>query len=304
MFIILLLTFSLRGEGRDAGSITTKNFGDIDNLTSQLLKKIDPKEILIVFDIDNTLLKLNTDFGSEQWFMWQKNLIEKDLSTLPSITDSVDHLLTIQSWIYNDFPMTLVDVREKQWISKLHSFGSSIIALTSRSINVRDATLREINRNNLHLSTAKKLGFFEEGKDYRPYDLNHIETSGLKVSDIETFHLSESKVVMFDRGVFFTQGQHKGAMLKTFLAKIHHSFKAVIFIDDRIGHIEAMRKMATTVSQDIYSLHFNFSENWTVPFFLNSKEKVQDAWCSYSQKIDNERYPKPELRIYLSCQKS
>ncbi|MGZ3797840.1 MAG: DUF2608 domain-containing protein, partial [Pseudobdellovibrionaceae bacterium] len=276
-------------------------FSEITEATANLLKNLQPEEVLVVFDIDNTLLRLAGDLGSEQWFLWQRELLDKHTQTLPVVTDSAENLLTVQSWIYNSQPMQVVDPLQRDWILQLRNAGTEVIALTSRSLNVHKATLREIRNNSILLSTANVLGLQNEGQVYLPYQLELPEKSGLTADDIENFKLGEPNPVLFDRGVFFTQGQNKGAMLKTLLARMKRSFKAIVFIDDRLKHVQAVREMATSVSKEVLSVHFNKSELWTIPFLEGDKEQAQADWCQFSKMLNLDYFPNPEARIYRSC---
>lgn len=168
---------------------------------------------------------------------------------------------------------------------------------------MQEATSREISNNSLALARATELGLDGAGYSYLPYSLEYPERSGLNREDINKFKLGPPRPVVFNQGVFMTQGQHKGAMLKTLLARMKRPFKAILFIDDRSGHIEAMRMMATTVSQDIFSVHFNLSETWTLPFLEGDKSKVERDWCGFAEALNRQRFRYPETRIYRSCER-
>lgn len=299
--LFLGLLISQTALARDAGSFATKDFRQVVQVSQTIFKHVLPEEVLVVFDIDNTLLRFNEDLGSEHWFMWQRELIEKGHKALPAVTNSVDNLLTVQTWIYNSTPMEIVDSLERTWVQKLRGYGASVVALTSRSLSVHNATLREIQNSSLLLSTANTLGLGDEGQVYIPYRLDNPEESGLSFDDITKFKLGPPRPVLFDQGVFFTQGQHKGVMLKTLLARMGRQYRAVVFIDDRQGHIEAMRAMASTIPQDVLSVHFNRSELWTVSFFASAKNKTQNDWCEFAEELDSVSFPDPGARIYRSC---
>jgi hypothetical protein len=299
--LVLVLLISQSLWARDAGSFATKDFTDIESVTSQLTQSVDPQDLLVVFDIDNTLLRLERDLGSEQWFLWQRNLLEKGTQALPLVATTIDDLLTIQTWIYNVIPTTLATPQQGPWIRGLRARGASVITLTSRVLSTHDASLRELNRHQLNLSTATDLALPFEGIPYIPYSLENPSWSGLTPTDLVNFKLSQPKQVLFDRGLFLTQGQHKGAMLKTLLSRMQRKFKAIIFIDDRSGHIEAMRQMATTIPHEIYSLQFNLSETWTKPFIEGPKDQVEADWCAFATWLNETWYTQPNTRIYRSC---
>jgi len=286
----------------DGGFFATKNFQDVIRATSKINTIIKPQETLIVFDIDNTLLKFSTDFGSEQWFLWQSEMLNNKFVGLPLVSNTLANILEVQSWIYKRYPMEIVDIRQKSWITQLKKQYAGIIALTSRSLNVHDATLREIFRNKLKFSSASELCLKNEGKLYLPYQLEHLNESGLTTSDVANFKLGPANFVVFDRGAFLTQGQNKGIMLKTLLHRMARKFKSVIFIDDRLKHIEAMRMMAKSVPEImIYSIHFNLSETWTQPFLKGNKLMVEKQWCDFASWLDKVVFKDPFKQIYQSC---
>ena len=54
-----------------------KETSDLANVTADtlnLIERTDKKNILVVFDIDNTLMAMEQGLGSDQWYDWQKHL--------------------------------------------------------------------------------------------------------------------------------------------------------------------------------------------------------------------------------------
>lgn len=303
LFLVTLISVCLSTitAAKDAGSFRTTSFSEIEDLVANLVPTIDPAELLIVWDIDNTLLRLDDDFGSEQWFNWQKGLIESGLVQLPAVTNTPQNLLTVQSWIYQARPMHLVDQRQAPWNWKLRSLGSSVIALTSRVIEVRDPTLREIAANRIPLSGPADLGLPLSPQPYLPYDIRYPETSGLTRADLQRFKLNEARPVLFADGVFFTQGQHKGVMLKTLLHRLSRAYKYVLFIDDRPHHVEGMRAAAATMSPEIFSVHYNLSEQWTTPFLEGDKTTVEAQWCEFTRQLERDHFSGREGVVFNRC---
>lgn len=68
--------------------LETKTHIDVFNKTSELRLKYGAKNVLVVFDIDNTLLKANQPLGSDQWFEWQAEAIKQT-----SVEASFKHLM-------------------------------------------------------------------------------------------------------------------------------------------------------------------------------------------------------------------
>ena len=51
---------------------TTSNFAVIDSTIVELSQQYDVSEILVVLDIDNTILTSSTDLGGDIWYQWQR----------------------------------------------------------------------------------------------------------------------------------------------------------------------------------------------------------------------------------------
>src|SRR6187549_4287487 len=56
----------------------TEEFAEIGAVVVKYAHKIEPSRILLVLDIDNTLLAMDNPLGSDQWFEWQRYLIKNE----------------------------------------------------------------------------------------------------------------------------------------------------------------------------------------------------------------------------------
>src|SRR5210317_2157057 len=65
------LILDMDGETSDLAEVTAD--------VLQLSEKTDRNNILVVFDIDNTLLAMEQGLGSDSWYEWQKSLSEEDI---------------------------------------------------------------------------------------------------------------------------------------------------------------------------------------------------------------------------------
>ncbi len=176
---------------------------------TDILKHIDtdinPEDHLIVFDIDNTIVESVDQLASTQWFeamiqfkMEQESLTEREAleRTLP-----LNSLLIQHSVIQ---PVQLATTVEL--IKKLQDNRHKVIALTARSSEpLKSCTIE-------HLKTV---------------DIDFTRTS-IYPQDI-VFSLRTH----YTHGIIFTDGEHKGNVLRTMLATIGYTPKKIIFIDDK-----------------------------------------------------------------------
>jgi hypothetical protein len=274
-FIYPILLFSITARAEIAGSLVTPHFNEV----LQMTRDLKGPGTLYVVDIDNTLLKNTSDLGSEHWFLWQKKLLEGGVRNLPLVADSQESLFEIQNIIYQAGRMTPVSSEFIDHLNFSAAQGAQVIALTSRLAEMRSATLKEMQSNLVPLSSRKKLGLQDFTEAELPYDLNHPENSGLSRQEVEEMQLSSPRPVTFDSGVFFTQGQHKGAMLRSLLHRSLARFQNIVFIDDRVHHVEGMKIAFKNRPEKLYAVQYTRSREWIDTFNAGDKQEAQNSWC-------------------------
>lgn len=285
VLISLLVTTAIQASAIDVQSKVTARFSEIATDVTKILAGSKPSETLVVFDIDNTILKTATDFGSEHWFLWQKKLLDQGIKELPLVAHSMEDLLRVQAWIYQIGRMQPTAAEIPQEIAAFRSAGAQVVALTSRVLAARDASLKEMTLNQIQLSTAKELGLKIPIQAELAYDLQNLSESGLILQDVTEFKLGPAQKVAFENGVFFTQGQHKGIMLKILLHRTSRNFKNIIFVDDRPHHIQGMRDAFKTRPEQLYTYQYIYAQQWIDAFNSSQKQAVQKAWCYFSRGL-------------------
>lgn len=298
---LILATLPVTGLATDFKSFETKDFNAVTAQVLTLAKTESPKNVLVVFDIDNTLLATEGDLGSEHWFLWQRQLIEQGVTASPAVAYTVDDLLTFQGWIYKIGHMHPVAPQIPAQIRQLRSKGVSAIALTSRNLGIRDASIQEFQNNKIPLSSSAELRVPSLSTPFLPYDLAHLERSGLTKEDVENFDLEKPRLTIFDRGIFLTQGQHKGVMLKTLLARMQRKFTAIVFVDDRTSHIEGMRAAFANRPEKMVSIRFTKQEAAIEAFNKGDKHEAIAAWCKLSSGVESSILTPAERSRVILC---
>ncbi len=167
--------------------------------------------ILVVFDIDDTLLTSTQFFGGDRWFRWQDGdpVNTDDGQTI--IIDQDDVLQCIYSKLnalyeLARFRPTQEDAHEI--VARLQK-NHSVTALTSRAPGARTGTERELERAGMNLATSHLM----------PLDHSlHYQMSGRGVS--------------YANGIVMSTGLDKGIVLDAVLTKVGKSYDAIFFIDD------------------------------------------------------------------------
>lgn len=299
-FVVLCLPLAVKAA--DTQSAVVSEFSVIQEKVKEILKgKANAKDLLVVFDIDNTMLKTKTDLASEQWFLWQKKLIEEGLRQSPAVANSVDGLLQLQGRLYAMGSMSLVSPEIPSFITDIKTRGGAVIALTSRNITMRDATLRELEANGISLSSSTDLGLKWALTPVQPFRVDQPLRSGLSRADVSIFRPLGTRAVVFDSGAYLTQGQHKGVVLKALLYHSQRKFKDIVFIDDREYHIEGMRKVFGPVKERMHSFQFVRAKEWIEAFDKGDKKVVEAEWCALSRGLKNSLYKESIKADFNAC---
>ena len=217
--LVFFLFLSLNSLSWSKGKFETNEMKEPVKMVQTLAQKYGNKNVLIVFDIDNTLLAMKQDFGSDQWFNWQATMIKEkkwDLTAGKSFGD----LLKLNAKIFALSPMRLTEKNIPELIKKTQAQGISVIALTSRGPELRNSTERELEKQGIDL-TKTSVG------------------NGISETFIPKGH---KRLVNFQNGIFMTSGQHKGKMLKFLLDRFKKNYKGIVFVDDHAKHTTSVFK--------------------------------------------------------------
>lgn len=259
VFLIILNTSWAKGQ------FETKDMKEPTEMAFRLLKKYNKDNIIVVFDIDNTLLAMKQDFGSDQWFGWQSGLIKQqkwDLTAGKSFND----LLKLNEKIFAISPMRLTQKEIPSLIKKLQDKSITVIALTSRGPELRNSTERELSNKNIDLAKTS-IG---------PGIAKIFIPKGFK------------RNVSFMNGVFMTSGQHKGKMLKFLMDYYKKSYKAVVFIDDHKKHTQAVFRTFGGIN-DVNVYRYG-REDEAVERFKKSDKKVVNKKLKNLKKLLKDDY--------------
>ena len=131
-----------------AGELTdTADFAEVGAAVEQYTHKFKPEHVLLVLDIDNTLLAMDTQLGSDQWFEWQKYLIDHEPSSKYLVSPTFDGLLEAQGLLYDISHMHPPQPNLPGLMRRAQDLGIRTLVLTSRGPEFRAATEREFKRN-------------------------------------------------------------------------------------------------------------------------------------------------------------
>lgn len=203
--------------------------------------------LLVVFDIDSTILKLYNNDETIPWFCNELEMLQKS-STKPR--DEIYKTLLSQHapQLYKEYTESLINVRTE--LAEAIT-GSIIATLYKNNIPFLIETRRGFPHINLTHLQLDAVGIHH--KTLKPWE--HV---GYKLTD----DLKEP--AYYDNGILFS-GLHttKGDALQTFLKKISYKPKLLVAIDDQRDNLVSFEKMARIMGIEFIGLRYGFLDAFT-----------------------------------------
>ncbi len=201
---------------------------DIMQRITELSASLPSGELLVIFDLDNTLLAMRSDLGSDQWYGWQKGLDNCD-------PGKVNRLLQVQGALYHAGAMQLTDPLIVDVMGMLHAQDIDAMVLTARGHEFRLPTFRELRRQSILFDDMAPIP-----------SINGLFKLGDKDRD-----------VLYEDGVLMVAGQHKGRMLAGLLQKSGQPWPShVVFVDDKQYNVDNMAETLNEYGVDSDVYHF------------------------------------------------
>lgn len=264
----------------------TSDFVLVQQTIDSFLKDIPARKILLVVDIDNTLLAMNQDLGSDQWFTWQESLLEDNPDSPALVAPDFGGLLRVQGILFSLSGMHPPDPNLPDMLKQIQDQGVATVVLTSRGPAFRDASERELKNSGYRFDQEEnRLVIVEKRGTFVPYDASQPDAHGLSK---ETMHnLGAPREVSYANGIYMTAGQHKGFMLKTLLARAvvsrdkpdeKREFEAILFVDDHEKHTERMHDAFESDELSLVTFHYMQEDGNVANFDASSKQHVIRDW--------------------------
>lgn len=284
--ILLIVVAGFAAEGSASELTDTGDFAEVGAAVVKYAHKIDPARILLVLDIDNTLLAMNSPLGSDQWFEWQKFIIKNEPKSKQRVADSFEGLLEAQGLLYNLQHMHPPQPNLPGLVRKLQAMGIRTLVLTSRGSEYRQATERELKLNGYDFTKSALPVKEVPSGEFMPYDPEHPDQDGLTKDEIAKFHLGQPKPVSYEHGILMTAGQHKGAMLLTLLHDAREDVDAVVYDDDNIRHVANVYAALLARGIEVTAFHYTAEDVNVAKFDYSNKDDVTKKWRKLEQTLE------------------
>jgi hypothetical protein len=264
----------------------TDDFADVASAAMDYADEVDPERVLLVLDIDNTLLAMNHDLGSDQWFEWQKYLIEREPRSKLRVADSFEGLLDAQGLLYNLGRMHPPQPNLPALVARLQGMGIWTVVLTARGDEFRVATERELGRNGYDFEESALPVRDVPGGRYLPYDLDNPKSDGLTKKEVVALKLGEPREISYANGIMMTAGQSKGAMLLTLLHRADVDIDAIVYDDDNIRHVAYVFAAIAGRGEEITAFHYTRENEAVKRFQYGSKKDVTRRWRKLGRVLE------------------
>jgi hypothetical protein len=217
-----------------------------------------PSNILVVFDIDDTLMTMPQTLGGVAWWDWQDGVSKPDaryygnLGAAPADAQGILYELSAMRPVEGDATVNAV--------AAMQTAGIAVYALTSRGPGYRDATLRELRKNGIAFSTAPECGpplCAVRGRI--PY--SHLKTTLDALYTPERlatlgFKTSNTSDIALESGVVLSAGRPKGVVLRALLASLPMRPTIVFAIDDTEKNVRSFRDAAPDIGVEVDAIHY------------------------------------------------
>jgi len=278
----------------------TDDFRIIKAKVDQMVEKYGHQRVLVVFDIDNTLLAMNQDLGSDQWYNWQSPKVkavekrmkeekqnEDDLGTSYDpevVAKTFPGLLKVQRTLFELSGMHPPQKDLPKIVGQIQQKNVRTILLTSRGPVNRSATERELKNNHYNFQHST-FEIQEKRTDFFPFDKERPYQHGLSPSIIA--QLGSPRKASFSKGIFMTAGQHKGYMLRTLIARDPNApdYKAIVFADDHCKHSKNMLTAFKDSGIEIHAFQYTREKPNVDRFEASDKIEVIRQWDALNAQL-------------------
>ncbi len=221
----------------------TADLADVTTDALNLAKLLGQDNVLIVFDIDNTLLAMEQGLGADQWYEWQKDLAKED----PCNPQNVGDRFAVQGALFFASAMRLTQPDTARQVKVIQDSGIPVIVVTSRGPAYRLQTFRELRRNGIDFSYS---AIGPPGGYDQPF------------MPVENGRLSR-----YEDGVFMTAGQNKGQMLYALLQKTRTALPAaIVVVDDKQKNLDAVKQTFGALGVAVHAWRYSGEDKKSADF--------------------------------------
>jgi len=260
----------------------TANLSDVTADVMDLAERAGNQNVLVVFDIDNTLLAMEQGLGADQWYEWQKELSKHDKCD----SQNVGNRLAVQGALYFASAMRPTEQDAAAEVKAIQQTGAAVIALTSRGFDYRLQTFRELRRN-----------------DFSFTDSAFGPSGGYSESFVP---VENGRLSRYEDGVFLTAGQHKGQMLNALLVKtVAEVPHVIVMIDDKQKNLDAVIETYSAMDIPVHAWRYSGEDenvnNFDAELANNQWKSIENALRKLQEVFGADNYDLSSATLPPEC---
>ena len=223
---------------------------DIRSILNHVYDTHHHKEILVVFDIDNTIGHVRNGFGGDEWFTAMlNNHVSKGISFDTALAETLPLYIKIQNTIW-------LDPVQKETVKMIHFLqesGIAVIALTARAFGIIDRTLEQLT--------------------YLDINFSHSSLSA------ETIDFKLKNVAHYCNGIVFCGQNDKGKLLIKFFELINYHPRKVIFVDDKMKYVQQVSDAMAECNIPYIGIRYSCLDEKVQNYCLDDHEERLHQFC-------------------------
>lgn len=264
----------------------TDSFDEVSRRVMVLAGEYGPHEVLLVCDIDNTLLAMNQDLGAVAWFDDQYRLLKESPHSDELVARDLESLLRVQGMLFTLSRMHPPEKIMPQRIAALHEKGIYTLCLTSRGPAFRNATEESLRQCRFDFARGEPVVVDRFRGERLPYDPKDVAASGISRDEARRFRLTEPKPASYDKGIFMVSGQNKGGMLLILLAHCPRRFSAIVFVDDTDQHVKDVFSALAGRGIEIVAYRYSREDRAVEEFHKSGRKKAHRQWKRLQRTLE------------------
>ena len=258
----------------------SSNLAEVGQTARDLATLVGKDQVLVIYDLDNTLLAMEQDLGSDQWYYWQKELQAANRCDPRLATDR----LAAQGALYFASAMRPTQTDGAGIVRSLQDEGFTSIIITSRGPDFAAASLRELRRNEL---------------DFSRMPLGNDDVLRLTPSP-------DSRETLYEAGVYLTAGQDKGEMLLALLRATENPLpRAIVMADDKAENLQDVLDALAGQPVSVQALRYNREDARVAAFdaelAASQWQQVEPALLQLQAIFGDDNYHLPEPALPNDC---
>lgn len=191
---------------------------------------INSKETLVIFDIDNTLLEADSHLGSVAW----GDFVARDLESKGISKEEAQEVVSVL-WraVQPYIKVKAVDKEISQIIRDIQAQEVEVMCLTARVPQELPCTLKQLDFIGVNIQAMAPVVEFKE-------------------------MTTLNRMAFYSHGILFaTPLNKKSEVLITFMKKNKLPYKQVIFVDDKLHHVQDVKDVLEKEGIDCIAMRFS-----------------------------------------------